>query len=51
MTVMTMNYNNPALEAELAYRRERLAAVATGSGRRARWLPRRRRGASVGAQG
>jgi hypothetical protein len=38
-----MNYNNPALEAELAYRRERLAADALGTGRRVRWLPRRRR--------
>jgi hypothetical protein len=43
MTVMTMNYNNPALEAELAYRRERLAAMAVGKGRRTRWLSRGRR--------
>ena len=40
---MTMNYNNPALEAELAYRRERLAAGAFGNGRRTRWLSRGRR--------
>ena len=40
---MTMNYNNPALEAELAYRRERLAAEALGNGRRTRWLSRGRR--------
>jgi hypothetical protein len=51
MTVMTMNYNNPALEAELAYRRERLAAQALGSGRHVRWFPRRRRGGSAAALG
>lgn len=39
---MTMHYPNPALEAELAYRREQLL----GSGRRPRrrqWTPGRRR--------
>ena len=37
------NYSNPALEAELAYRREQLQAAAhrSRSGIR-RWLPRRR---------
>ena len=48
---MALNYNNPALEAELAYRRERLAAEAIGNGRRPRWLPRRRRGGSATARG
>jgi hypothetical protein len=51
MTVMALNYNNPALEAELAYRRERLAAEALGNGRRSRWLPRRRRGESFTSRG
>jgi hypothetical protein len=48
---MTINYNNPALEAELAYRRERLAAEALGNGRRTRWVSRRRRAASATARG
>jgi len=40
---MTASYPNPALEAELAYRRERLAQTfATGS-RRGSWTARRRR--------
>ena len=40
---MTPSYPNPALEAELAYRRERIAqAFATGS-RRGSWTSRRRR--------
>lgn len=47
---MTINYNNPALEAELAYRRERLAA-AVSTGRRLRLFPRRRRAASDPARG
>jgi hypothetical protein len=34
-------YSNPALEAELAYRRERLAAAVRRSPGR-HWLPRRR---------
>jgi hypothetical protein len=34
-------WSNPALEAELAYRRERLAAAATGRGGR-HWFGRRR---------
>jgi hypothetical protein len=38
-TVMTQ-YTNPALDAELAYRRQRLETA--GGGRR-RWFPRRRR--------
>jgi hypothetical protein len=38
-TVMT-HYTNPALEAELAYRQQRLEA-AVRAGRR-RWFPRRR---------
>ena len=50
MTVMT-NYNNPALEAELAYRRERLAAEALGNGRRVRWALRRRGAGSATARG
>ena len=48
---MGLNYNNPALEAELAYRRERLAAEAIGYGRRTRRLPRRRRTATDPARG
>ena len=40
---MTANYPNPALEAELAYRREAIArAFGTGS-RRGSWSARRRR--------
>ena len=39
---MTMQYPNPALEAELAYRRELVArSFATGS-RRGSWTTRRR---------
>lgn len=39
---MTTHYGNPALEAELAYRRERVAAAAQRRGD-SRWhLPRRR---------
>jgi hypothetical protein len=37
-------YTNPALEAELAYRRERLA-TAVRPRRRRRWFPRRLRNA------
>jgi hypothetical protein len=37
----TTQWSNPALEAELAYRRERLAA-ASGRSRGRYWLPRRR---------
>ena len=48
---MALNFNNPALEAELAYRQERLAAEAMGNGRRARWLPRRRRNAAAAPRG
>jgi hypothetical protein len=36
------NYSNPALEAELAYRREQLRASAGRSSRSRRWFPRRR---------
>jgi hypothetical protein len=36
------NYSNPALEAELAYRREQLRASAERSSRSRRWFPRRR---------
>jgi hypothetical protein len=51
MTVMSMHYyNNPALEAELAYRRERLAQ-AVQTGRTARSLFRRHRGTSASARG
>ena len=40
---MTLNHPNPALEAELAYRRE-LVARSFGSGsRRGSWTARRRR--------
>ena len=41
---MTMHYPNPALDAELAYRREVLAGAArpARSGRRT-WLPGRKR--------
>jgi hypothetical protein len=35
------NYSNPALEAELAYRREQLRTSAERS-RSRRWFPRRR---------
>jgi hypothetical protein len=35
------NYTNPALEAELAYRREQLRSSAERS-RGGRWFPRRR---------
>ena len=40
---MTLRYGNPALEAELAWRHERLAAAGRGQGPRVRWLPRKRR--------
>jgi hypothetical protein len=44
-TVMT-HYTNPALEAELAYRRERLAAALHRDLRgHRRWFPTRRRNA------
>jgi hypothetical protein len=36
------NYSNPALEAELAYRRQLLRNSAEGT-RGRRWFPRRRR--------
>ena len=39
---MTTQYPNPALEAELAYRRERLERASRRTGR-ARWLANRRR--------
>jgi hypothetical protein len=39
---MTTHYPNPALEAELAYRRERLERAGQRI-RRARWLANRRR--------
>jgi hypothetical protein len=44
---MTLNYNSPALDAELAYRREVLQARGRGTrsngGRRGGWLRNRRR--------
>jgi hypothetical protein len=40
---MTANYPNPALEAELAYRRERIAQAFTAGSRRGSWTSRRRR--------
>jgi hypothetical protein len=39
---MTPHYPNPALEAELAYRREQVARSAPARGRRGSWIPRRR---------
>jgi hypothetical protein len=36
-------YPNPALEAELAYRRELVARSAAGGSRRGSWTARRRR--------
>jgi hypothetical protein len=45
-TVMPSNYTNPALEAELAYRREVLQrAGRRAPSRRGPWLSRRRRAA------
>jgi hypothetical protein len=41
---MTLNYPNPALEAELAYRHELIAAALRQGSRRGSWFPRRRRG-------
>ena len=38
---MTLHYPNPALEAELAYRREQLTRSGPGAGR-PRWSLRRR---------
>lgn len=41
---MTLHYSSPALEAELAYRREVLAAAGSGTRtRRNPWFRRRRR--------
>jgi hypothetical protein len=40
---MATPYSNPALEAELAWRREQLAAAARRPPRTRRWFPRRRR--------
>ena len=41
---MTLHYSNPALEAELAYRREVLQAAGRGTRtRRNPWFRRRRR--------
>lgn len=40
---MTIRYDNPALEAELAYRRERLQADRYPRNGRRRWFPSRRR--------
>ena len=40
---MTAHYPNPALEAELAYRRESIARTFTGGSRRGSWTSRRRR--------
>jgi hypothetical protein len=42
-TAMTLHYPNEALEAELAYRRERMLTAARHSGRRLPWLSARRR--------
>ena len=39
---MTIRYGNPALEAELAYRREQLQAAQRGTKTRVRWLPLKR---------
>ena len=41
---MTMRYPNPALEAELAYRREQLVSAGRRPGRRSWPLARRRVG-------
>ena len=40
---MTANYPNPALEAELAYRRELVARSFAQGSRRGSWTSRRRR--------
>lgn len=42
---MTLHYSSPALDAELAYRREQLAAAGRGTRRngRGRWFRNRRR--------
>lgn len=40
---MTLNYTNPALEAELAYRREQLLAARRSHNGPVSWFPRRRR--------
>ena len=39
-----MTYPNPALEAELAYRHEQIAAALRPGSRRGSWFARRRRG-------
>ena len=39
---MSVHYPNPALEAELAYRREQVAKAFPRSGRRGSWMSRRR---------
>jgi hypothetical protein len=41
---MTTTYPNPALEAELAYRHELIAAAMRQGSRRGSWFSRRRRG-------
>ncbi|MCW2619725.1 MAG: hypothetical protein JWR28_2874 [Modestobacter sp.] len=40
---MTVRYPNPALEAELAYRRELVARSVANGSRRGSWTGRRRR--------
>ena len=40
---MTLNHPNPALEAELAYRREQIARTFAPGSRRGSWTSRRRR--------
>ena len=40
---MTTYYPNPALDAELAYRREQLVAAYRAGNRRGSWTSRRRR--------
>jgi hypothetical protein len=40
---MTVHYPNPALEAELAYRRELIARSFANGSRRGSWTSRRRR--------
>ena len=41
---MTLHYSNPALDAELAYRREVLMAAGRGTrGKRGTWFRNRRR--------
>ncbi len=43
-TTMTLHYSNPALDAELAYRREMLMAAGRGTRtRRGAWFRNRRR--------